>query len=120
MANPKPTHNLFSNSGLKEPKGGSSAINNVEMRTVNVEARAVIVNGTLIPDADGIREMVASLRADLATNSALKSRFNEDPRGVMAERGFARDLQTEIILEGAAAECGFTCASTSSCCCETL
>lgn len=110
MTNPKSNHNLFSGSSSSDQKG----------RIKKVEARAAIVNGTLIPDADGIREMVTTLRADLASDSTLKSRFSEDPRRVMAERGFARDLQTEIILEAAAADCGFTCASTGSCCCETL
>lgn len=82
-----------------------------------------VQDGYLIPDLQAIRAVLSALREDLKSNSDLKSRFNQDPRGVLGARGLSIDIQNEILSEAGEAvaeDCTATCASTDSCCCETV
>lgn len=77
----------------------------------------------IVPTADQIRRAVAGIKHAVSQNPQDKADFARDPRGYLGDRGFNVDLQREFLREqgyGVAADCTATCASTGSCCCETL
>lgn len=57
-----------------------------------------IKKATFIPDESAVREFVAQLNAILKDDQALLSQFESDPRAVLADRGVARDIQTELLV----------------------
>jgi hypothetical protein len=58
---------------------------------------AVVLKGQLIPGANLAQAIVVRLRADLAGDQELRTRFESDPRSVLAERGLVRDVQDEVM-----------------------
>jgi hypothetical protein len=84
---------------------------------------AAVLDGFLIPGASYLKELIDQLRLDVADDAALRTRFQDNPRDVLGERGIVRLLQDEILRElglavPEAAE--KWCISTGSCCCQTL
>jgi len=58
---------------------------------------AVVLKGQLIPGANLAHAVVVRLRADLASDQELRTRFESDPRSVLADRGLVREAQDEIL-----------------------
>lgn len=86
---------------------------------------AAVLDGYLIPGELYIKAMVDRLRLDLRRDQELAARWDQDPRGILGERGIVRSLQSEILreqglpIEEIAGQDDW-CISTGSCCCETL
>jgi len=49
------------------------------------------------PEVEKARALIGQLQKDLNTNPALKARYKNNPREVMAERGFGPDLIREVL-----------------------
>lgn len=87
------------------------------------EPKAIIVNGTLIPDADSVRSILWTLTQQMKNNPDLADSFSEDPLKVLGSLGLNYELQieaaqafgVELAEGGAAAECYATCACTGCC-----
>jgi hypothetical protein len=62
-----------------------------------------VKKATFIPDESAVREFVAQLNAILKDDQALLSQFESDPRKVLSDRGVARDIQTELLVNSGVA-----------------
>ena len=91
------------------------------------KVEANVANGTLFPTPAAARALIKSLRKAVQDDPALGARLKANPRKVLGDRGFARELQNEfmaesgsrvVATEGACACTG--CCATSSLCCSTM
>jgi len=91
------------------------------------KVEASVVSGTLFPTPAGGRVLIKSLRKALQSDPDLRKRFKTNPRRVLGDRGFARELQNELLTElgkqtqAVEGSCACTgCCATSSLCCSTM
>lgn len=90
-------------------------------------AEAKIANGYFLPTPDAARALIKSLRKAVANDPDLAKRLKSNPRKVLGDHGFARELQNEFLREAgsrvtaAEGSCACTgCCATSSLCCSTM
>jgi hypothetical protein len=86
-----------------------------------------IKNGGIVPTPEAAKQMVDSLRKSIKKNPDLGQRFQKNPRKILADRGYTRELQNEFLIElgknvtTSLDSCACTgCCATSSLCCGTV
>lgn len=91
------------------------------------KAEANIANGYFYPTPEAARALIKSLRKAVVADADLAKRLSANPRKVLGDRGFAREVQDEYLREAgrsvssAEGSCACTgCCATSSLCCSTM
>ena len=74
-----------------------------------------IIDGTLVPSIDAVREFVKQFTAQLKSDPKLAGAFRLYPREVLASRGISHDLQTELLSEMGVVTAAMGCACTGCC-----
>jgi hypothetical protein len=86
-------------------------------------AGTTVGGGTIIPDLPTIKRAVKQIQTAAKKDPAVAAALARDPRKFLADRGFAADIQRELLLESGKAtlskkvKCVRTC--LCSVCCYT-
>lgn len=83
---------------------------------------AAVLQGAIVPGGNIAQAAVAQLQADLKADAALAEQWKNNPREILADRGFFRDLQDEILTHSGIAvpEEGCKITGISNCCLFTI
>jgi hypothetical protein len=91
------------------------------------KAEANIANGYFFPTPEAARALIKSLKKAVANDPDLAKRLKANPRKVLGDHGFAREVQDEFLRESGGrvvateGSCACTgCCATSSLCCGTM
>lgn len=76
-----------------------------------------IVNATIVPTPEVVREFVKQLKEKLNTDPQLAGAFAINPRQVLADRGLPYEFQQELMKEIEASGAGVQCTAVSGCAC---
>lgn len=76
-----------------------------------------VVNATLVPSPDAVREFVRQLKEKLNTDEQLAGAFALNPRQVLSDRGLAYEFREDLLQEIQASGAGVQCVAVSGCAC---
>lgn len=80
-------------------------------------AAVKVVNATIIPDVDTVKEFIKQLKEQLTKDNALAQAFKLHPRQILSDRGLPYEFQSELLEEIEAAGPGVQCIAVSGCAC---
>ncbi len=80
-------------------------------------AEVKIVNATIVPSPEVVREFVRQLKDLIATDPSVAAAFALNPRHVLSDRGLAFEFQEDMLAEIMASGAAVQCTAVSGCAC---
>lgn len=81
----------------------------------NSNSSVKVVNATIVPSIETVREFIRQLKELLARDPAFANAFALYPREVLADRGLPYELQEELMVEIEASGAQVQCVAVSGC-----